>query len=174
MTFFEVDTDTNTIVRGFQIRNGYLEGENVTGAGIYLNGCGAKFEEVCITGNHLYSDSEAGGAGVKCEQSNSVFRNSSISYNYIDSANLAAGAAMRVNNGEYLYLDNLQILNNRIVNGGYASALEVTSIGSLNITLRDCIVMHNVSVVSRGAGAMIFVDASVYIYNTVVDSNVRL
>lgn len=78
---------------------------------------------------------------------------------------------MRVNNGEYLYLDNLQILNNRIVNGGYASALEVTSIGSLNITLRDCIVMHNVSVVSRGAGAMIFVDASVYIYNTVVDSN---
>lgn len=171
LTFFEVNTDTSTIVRGFKITNGYLEGENVTGAGIYLYECEAKFEEMCITGNHLFSGLEANGAGIKCEESNSVFRNSSISFNYIDSAFSAAGAGISVSNGEYLRFDNLEILNNRIESHGYASAFIVISTGALNILINSCRIMNNSIAISKGAGTMTLIGAYVSITNTAVDSN---
>lgn len=174
LTFSEESIDTTTVVKGFKITNGYLEGEDdMFGAGVYLDKCGVKLEEICISGNHLFGVSGTDGAGLHSEESNLVFRNSKVQFNYIDSAEGASAAALMVIYGDYLYLENLEILHNRIEFGGGIGAVSIEGDGELYVNVRNCKVMFNSvnNCGSKYSGAIAFKVCLVMIDNLIVDSN---
>ncbi len=109
--------DTNTVIRGFTITNGYYSTTWCEGAGIYLSLSSPKLDGLYITKNSLKGH-WVKGAGLYGYYSNPVIYNSSISENSIDSASYAKGAGVNIEAGTAVF-KNVKINNNNIHISGY-------------------------------------------------------
>ena len=92
--------DTNTVISGFKITDGYITSGSGYGAGVHVTNTSLLFQDVVITGNRVYTPGSHGhGAGLFLNNSSSVFRNCTISNNSIDSATWCYGAGVFIQGG---------------------------------------------------------------------------
>lgn len=105
----------NTEIIGFKLRNGYINDVLCKGAGIKIENCSPKFEQVSIENNHIFSSNWGYGSGVHLTQSNATFKYSSISGNSIDTSKRGGGCGVYITTNSNPTFENVTINNNHIV-----------------------------------------------------------
>ena len=167
--------DTNTIIKGFKITNGFVNTSSSSGGGIYIASCHPKFVDVSITNNHLYTLNWAYGAGVYLSGSNSVFRNSTIWANKLDTAAWGHGAGIYITGSSAPKFYNVKINGNRSNSNSWAYGTGVYCDGS-NAVFSNVKVCNNY--VNAGAiwyyGTGMYFNASTSsLTNVLVSSNTQ-
>lgn len=95
-----------TIIDGFTLRNGYLEGNNANGAGMYVGLSGPTLRNLIIENNTIVSNHAQGG-GIYFENSFSTMENCIIRSNTLSSTSWAVGG------GVYARRSNIEFLDSR-------------------------------------------------------------
>ena len=90
LTFYpNFSIDSNTVVKGFTIRNGLVQGSWSYGGGIFVDGASPSFRELCICNNRLFTNINFGtyeyGGGIYLRNSNSTVIRTMIRNNILDS-----------------------------------------------------------------------------------------
>lgn len=114
LTIGSSQVDTNTIIRGFAIINGFLNSSTCRGAGVYIVNCSPKFEFVSIRNNHTQTTNWNYGAGLHGSNTNAIFRYCTIRGNVMDSAGWGYGGGVHLTNGGSPEFSNCAIIDNII------------------------------------------------------------
>ena len=150
--------DTNTIIRGFTIKGGFLSTNSSYGAGVNVSSGSVKFDRVAIKGNRSFAPGGYGyGAGVYLSNSNSVFRNSSLRLNSVDSAQWCYGGGVYITGGAPRFYD-CTISSNRMNSSSWCYGFGAY-VNNSNAIFRNVKLMDNTS----GAAAIWYYGGGLYI-----------
>jgi len=167
--------DTNTVIKGFSLSNGYITSGSGYGAGAYVYNTTVLFDDVKIIGNRVFVPGGHGyGAGLHLYNSASVIRNSFISDNSIDSATWCYGGGVYISGGSPQFT-NVTISNNsaRAENWCYGVGLYASNNSTLN--LNEVKVTGNISgnnAIWYYGNGIYLDDAVANLFNVLVASNV--
>lgn len=145
----QITLDSNTIIRGFGIRNGFIDTVWGYGGGIYLKNANIKLEELHIYDNTVLNYSASGyayGGGVFCMDSNPIIAGCIIETNWIFGTTSCGGGIYCMNST--LTLRNSSVNYNSI---GYGSVKGcnhgkgggIGILGNSNLYIEDSEISYN-------------------------------
>ena len=111
--------DTNTLIQGFTITNGFLNATWCYGSGVYINNAGAKIDHCHITANGMTTGTWGYGIGLYCYNSTVGIYNSTISNNTANSSGYAHGTVY-ISNNSSATLENVTVRDNVLTATNYA------------------------------------------------------
>lgn len=152
LTFSSALIDTNTVIRGFMIK----DGKNTIGSGINIQLGSPKFIDVAVMNNHINTASFARGAGVYCSQSNAIFENCSVWGNSIDTCSQGWGGGVYVQNASSITFRNTKVSSNHI-SGQQCNGCGIYCYNS-GLNMRNSGVCNNYS----GAGSASYYGGGIY------------
>ncbi len=163
--------DSNTIIHGFKIMNGYLQDSASFGAGIYINYASPKIINVYITKNHINSPHRAYGSGIHCNNSKLKICNSSISGNKIDSARWGYGCGLYCESSN-IVVDNTDFSLNYLNSDSWGYGCCIYSRKSNLLIKRSSFMNNNLISDSYGYGTGLYLDSCyVILSNTKINNN---
>ncbi len=142
-TFIIPAIDSNTIIQGFQIRNGSLTATYAYGGGIYLSEASPKLIDLDIHDNEVNSADWAYGAGIYCtDYSNPIIDNANIHNNHVVSSSWAGGGGISCDFYSNPKITN-SILTHNTVDGLWAMG------GGAHFEFNASCLMENVSIIEN-------------------------
>lgn len=134
--------DTNTVITGFTITNGYKTGSMANGGGIYLSNASPKFEQVAVSDNRINAANWGYGAGVHANNSSVIFSHSSISRNRTDFATWGYGGGVYLSGSGNPKFRNVRIENNFVIADiwNYGTGIYAEDV---TLSLTDCLIRGN-------------------------------
>ena len=144
MEFRSAAIDTNTLIKGFTLRGGYLTGSLVVGAGILMTDASPKFEGVAIRNNELSAINWAYGTGVYCDDSSPVFFKCSVSNNITTASIWGYGGGMYIRGTGTPRLRDTRVENNSVTSSTWNYGAGIYCLGQ-NLDLENVCIVGNLA-----------------------------